>query len=143
MWLQISYILSYLILSYLILSYLILSYLILSYLILLPSDTVFVYNSIDENISNSFIHDICSILFCQFQTLNIISKPVQIQKVTSDCGLFAIANAYCITSGGDRSDMNLDQSRMRDHLISCIENVMHKIISNFRCPINENSIKVK
>ena len=46
-----------------------------------PSDTVFVYNSIDENIPNSIIHDICSILFCQFQMLNIIAKPVQMQKV--------------------------------------------------------------
>lgn len=48
--------------------------------------------------------------------------PRQIQRGGLDSGLFAIAFAYDLASGNDPSQVTYDQSRMREHLVKCLEN---------------------
>ena len=51
--------------------------------------------------------------------LCISATSVQQQKGSCDCGLFAVAFAFHLASGGDSKDMVFDQSRMRNHFIHC------------------------
>ena len=60
-----------------------------------PKDTVYLYNSFDENIPNDTIEQIASILGSESPQITIISKQFQTQEGASDCGLFAIACAEC------------------------------------------------
>lgn len=53
--------------------------------------------------------------------LCISASPVQQQKGCCDCGLFAVAFAFHIASGGDSKDLAIDQTRMRMHLKRCFE----------------------
>ena len=40
----------------------------------------------------------------------------------TDCGVFAVAYAVDLLLGNDPSTIKYDQSKMRDHLMSCLEN---------------------
>ena len=44
----------------------------------------------------------------------------QKQVGTSDCGLFAIVNAYVLAKGDSPSNYHFIQSQMRGHLLDCI-----------------------
>ena len=55
---------------------------------------------------------------CSSCNINFV-KDVQKQIGTTDCGLFAIANATTIAFKGDPSQTSYDQSLMRDHLLNC------------------------
>ena len=49
--------------------------------------------------------------------------PVQIQTVSTDCGLFAIAFAYELAIGNQLvHEVRFDQKKTRSHLLSCFEN---------------------
>ena len=60
--------------------------------------------------------------------LFVSASPVQQQKGTCDCGLFAVAFAFHVASGGDSTDLTLDQTKMRSHLKRCFEK---KLLSIF------------
>jgi polycystin 1L2 len=47
--------------------------------------------------------------------------PVRNQTGEVDCGLFAIAYAFELAAGNDPTTINFDQSKMRQHLLSCLE----------------------
>lgn len=64
----------------------------------------------------------CSILKLKSANLNIFVRPAQNQGSSLDCGLFAIANMYCIASGKDPTTINSRQQLMRSHLLKCIRN---------------------
>jgi len=56
--------------------------------------------------------------------LNVDIPPVQQQKSGKDCGLFAVAFAVEAASGTENKkvgNVKFDQSKMRSHLIQCIE----------------------
>ena len=48
--------------------------------------------------------------------------PVQQQANGSDCGVFAIAFATCLTFETDPSKITFDIHGMRPHLASCLRN---------------------
>ena len=103
-----------------------------------PANTIFVFNSFDEDVPLSVIQQICSIVFCPEENLKIISKPIQIQKGGTDCGLFAIANAVSIASGYDPTQIIYNQHSMRQHLKNCYE---HNHLSQFpTCSANLNNV---
>ena len=54
--------------------------------------------------------------------LKINHIPVQLQRGTSDCGLFAIAFALHAALGDDLRDITFDQSKLRSHLLWCFTN---------------------
>ena len=45
--------------------------------------------------------------------------PVQQQKGSSDCGVYAIAFAVHAALGNDVKDLKFDQTQMRNHLLQC------------------------
>ena len=101
-----------------------------------PKDTVYLYNSFDENIPNDTIEQIASILRSESPQITIISKPFQTQEGASDCGLFAIACAESLVRGDDPSDLRFDQNLMRDHLIHCLENDKFTMFPSCMYPSN-------
>lgn len=86
-----------------------------------PENTVFMYNSLDQDIPTDAVKQICNMLKLQSPMLTINSAPVQYQGATLDCGLFAIANMYSIASDYEPANLHFDQSSMRDHLLKCIQ----------------------
>ena len=53
-------------------------------------------------------------------TLTVNAIPVQQQTGGDDCGLFSIAYSYHAALGEDLLGITFDQSKMRDHLIACL-----------------------
>lgn len=54
--------------------------------------------------------------------LEVELPPVQVQLGGLDCGVFAIAFAYDLAAGrNDPSNVQYDQSKMREHLANCLE----------------------
>ena len=53
--------------------------------------------------------------------LLVTSMPVQQQRGVCDCGMFAIAFAVHTAAGQDVTSLALDQSKMRAHLVKCLE----------------------
>lgn len=53
---------------------------------------------------------------------DLVYVPTQQQSNGSDCGVFAIATATCLTFGEDPTHMTIDVSRMRPHLATCLRN---------------------
>lgn len=81
------------------------------------------------NLYDSFYHDIISqeveeqtndLLGGSLVALNVV--PVQQQTNGSDCGVFAIAFATCLTLERDPSQISFDIHGMRPHLASCLRN---------------------
>ena len=50
------------------------------------------------------------------RSLIVTSVPVQQQEGSTDCGLFAIANAFHAAQGDSVSGLHFDQGKMREHL---------------------------
>ncbi|CAN8023348.1 unnamed protein product, partial [Ixodes persulcatus] len=86
-----------------------------------PPNSVFVYDSIDEDVPPDAVKQVCSILKLQLANINVFVKPAQSQGGTLDCGLFAIANMYCIASGKDPTTVSFRQHSMRTHLLNCLK----------------------
>ena len=53
--------------------------------------------------------------------LIVTSVPVQQQRGICDCGIFAFAFALHTAAGQDISSLAFDQSKMRSHLIQCLQ----------------------
>ena len=99
-----------------------------------PKDTVYVFNSFDEDIPNDTIEQIASILHSKAPQITLISRPYQTQEGASDCGLFAIACVESLLRGDDPSNLRLDQDLMRDHLLKSLENDHFTPFSSCVCP---------
>ncbi|XP_050038259.3 uncharacterized protein [Dermacentor andersoni] len=84
-------------------------------------DEIFVYDSIDQDTSPDAIKQVCHILKSPSPNKTFLTKPAQNQGTTLDCGLFAIANMYYIASGKDPSQLNINQSMLRSHLLKCLQ----------------------
>ena len=48
--------------------------------------------------------------------------PVQQQRNGTNCGLFALAYAVSLAYGEDPGKVRYDESKMREHLLSCLRN---------------------
>ena len=59
--------------------------------------------------------------------LDVKQMPVQQQVNDKDCGVYSIAFAYHATLGSDLSTLNLDNTRMRKHLIDCSDKELRVI----------------
>lgn len=93
---------------------------------------VHVMDSLGLPLADDLILQIASVYKCDGTTLTIQSTKVQQQSGANDCGLFAIAFAveYCygvsaITTGTDYT--GFDQSLMRKHLYTCLNNGIIKL----------------
>ncbi len=84
-----------------------------------------VVDSVNENLDRATCVDLCH-LYCSLAEegrLIVELIPSQAQKGSTDCGLFAIANAVELASGMDAKvleGVRFDQSNMRQHLRSCL-----------------------
>ena len=72
-----------------------------------------IFDTVDANTSN-----ILKQLFGP--KVQVVVNNDRKQVGTEDCGLFALANSVCLAEGGLPG--NYDQSKMREHLVDCINN---------------------
>ena len=90
--------------------------------ILSPRGFVEVYDSAQVNSFQKSAHlqqQLRTILKTANFTMSFPS--VQRQDGNSDCGLFAIANAYSLCERRDPRTITLDQLHMRNHLVKCFK----------------------
>ena len=71
-------------------------------------------------------------------TLIVKAIPVQQQAGGEDCGLFSIAFAYHAALGKDGMGIAFEQSKMRDHLIACLN---RKCLKPFHPALERRGIK--
>ena len=93
-----------------------------------PPSTVYVYDSINQDVPVDSIPQICNLMNVSSDYLNVIVKPVQIQSNSVDCGLFALANALTLLNDSDPTKVVYHEEKMRSHFISCI---LNRDFSNF------------
>ena len=58
---------------------------------------------------------------CHGSVLELCILPIQQQKNSIDCGIFAIAHATEILHGGNVGNSSLDVILMRDHSLVCLQ----------------------
>lgn len=85
-----------------------------------PPTTVFLYDSLDQDIMPSVATQVMNIMHLASNTLTIHAKAVQHQENLYDCGVLAIANAFTIASGIDSCTIAFDETVMHSH--SCLAN---------------------
>ena len=61
-------------------------------------------------------------LFTQPKAITLNFPDVQVQRGSSDCGLFSIAFAVTLCTGFDPVEIKYAQKLFRDHLMQCIQN---------------------
>ena len=82
-----------------------------------------VYDSIPHgDISLRAKQQIAALLFTQAKAITLNFPDVQVQRGSSDCGLFSIAFAMTLCTGFDPVEIKYDQKLFRDHLLQCIQN---------------------
>lgn len=81
-----------------------------------------VYDSKYYDISANAKKQIASLLCTHSPEIILKYKDTQKQLGSSDCGLFAIASATALILGYQSGEYIFDQSRMRRHLLQCLEN---------------------
>lgn len=101
-----------------------------------PTNSVFLYDSLDQDIMPSVATQVMNIMSLASNTLTIHAKAVQRQENCYDCGVFAIANAFTIASGVDPCTVAFDKTLMRRHLISCLADneMVHFPIATMQVP---------
>ncbi len=75
-----------------------------------------VYDTLYNEVQESLIPIIASLVFCTQPTLKISLMDVARQINSSDCGVLAIAIAYDLCAGDDPLAVDYDHSRTRAHL---------------------------
>ena len=88
----------------------------------LPASTVNVYDSLYQSLSQCTIDQICAVMFSTNDAVDVRFIDVEQQTNNSDCGVYAIA--YATTSLCFSEDISCIQfcvSKMRSHLVSCLE----------------------
>jgi len=81
-----------------------------------------IYDSLcSKSLKRDVINQIADYSYCKEAELVINIMPVQQQRNGVDCGVFAIAFASSLAFGEDPCITTYDTTKMRDHLISCLE----------------------
>lgn len=86
------------------------------------ADQIFVYDSLVPSSNSTFTSQISSFLKSSSKSIQLVWPSVSKQYGTSDCGLFAIANATALCQGLDPASWKYDQPKMRAHLLLCYFN---------------------
>ena len=87
----------------------------------LPASTVNVYDSLYQSLSQCTIDQICAVMFSTNDAVHVRFIDVEQQTNNSDCGVYAIAYATSLCSSEDISCIQYCVSKMRSHLVSCLE----------------------
>ena len=86
-----------------------------------PQSTIDVYDSMQLSLSPHLKKLVADLLQSPNQEITIRYRDVQWQSGGSDCGVFSVAFATSICNGIDPVTVTFSQSRMRAHLLHCIE----------------------
>ena len=87
----------------------------------LPASTVNVYDSLYQSLSQCTIDQICAVMFSTNDAVDVRFIDVEQQTNNSDCGVYAIAYATSLCFSEDINCIQFCVSKMRSHLISCLE----------------------
>ena len=79
-------------------------------------DEVLVYDSLYPSVSTCVHKQIAALLHTSSREIRVKIMDMQIQAGTCDCGLFAIATATALLSGGQPEACTFKQTEMRKHL---------------------------
>lgn len=79
-------------------------------------DEVLVYDSLYPSVSTCVHKQIAALLHTSSREIRVKIMDMQIQAGTCDCGLFAIATATALLSGGQPGACTFKQTEMRKHL---------------------------
>lgn len=82
---------------------------------------VHVFDSLYPSTGSSVKMQISCLLHTEQPHIKLLIKDVQMQSGTADCGMFAIAFATALIYGKQPGEFCFDQSRMRTHLMECLE----------------------
>ncbi len=94
-----------------------------------------VYDSMNYTTSMDTQSQIAAVMQCMAASITLEVQNVQLQIGSSDCGLYAIAYATDLCYGNNPSNLRYNQSKMRSHLIKCLEGQkMTPFPSRFRRP---------
>ncbi|XP_075543243.1 uncharacterized protein LOC142577655, partial [Dermacentor variabilis] len=86
-----------------------------------PKNTIFLHDSLDQNILLSVVHQVMNIMNLSSNYLDVDAKAAQCQRNGYDCGIFAIANAYyAIASGADLCSVSFNKCLMLGHIITSL-----------------------
>ena len=83
--------------------------------------TINVYDSLHGYLPKHEQKVVADIMMSPYPTIQVNYIGMQWQSGISDCGLFALAFTTALCSGQDPATLNFDQSRMRRHVLSCIQ----------------------
>ena len=75
---------------------------------------------------------------CSVIILDFINVPLQ--SGSSDCGLYAIANATALVMGQNPASYQYDQKQMRSHLFQCLENQNITLFPVMRARRNKGNV---
>ena len=82
-----------------------------------------VYESLTTGLNDTLLQQLVRLYsaYCDNDHLTVTVFMEQLQKGSSDCGLFCIANATALAFGIDPVSVSWEQSKMRAHLAQCFE----------------------
>ena len=66
---------------------------------------------------------------------SVVMVKSSLQRGSSDCSLYAIANAFEIANNNSPANITFDQSKMRGHYNTCLQN---NSLSSFPHTLNPN-----
>ena len=85
------------------------------------ASTVNVYDSLYQSLSQCTIDQICAVMFSTNDAVDVRFIDVEQQTNNSDCGVYTIAYATSLCFSEDISCIQFCVSKMRSHLVSCLE----------------------
>ena len=80
------------------------------------------YDSLYKTLSKETVRLITSMVHVPSSELKVVMMDVEKQSNGSDCGVLAIAYAFDVCSGMNPCSVRFDHSKIRPHLITCLEN---------------------
>ena len=86
-----------------------------------------IFDSVYSSIEEETLKLACKLLG-RLANITVVGIPKQLGG--QDCGLFAIAIATSLATGGDPAELVYDQAAMRAHFVKCFENLC---LSPFPC----------
>ena len=95
------------------------------------------YDSLYKTLSKETVHLIARMVHVPSSELKVVILDVEKQSNSSDCGVLARAYAFDICSGMNPCSVRFDHSKIRPHLITCLENCQvsrFPVLGQRECP---------
>ena len=92
-----------------------------------------IYDSMYNMITLKTIRQVCALWKCPTKLGTFRLVNIQRQPNSSDCGLFAVASATELVHGKDPILSYWDTSKMRSHLIKCLEQKKIECFPQSKC----------